>query len=402
MNREDSVRRHSSTRELGPSDLALMSIEQHSPAYSATPSTPRYEMFSNCTFGPSIYGQMKYKNLGKSGLKVPLIAMGAWNAFGGRLSEHVAEELITTAYENGVNYFDTGDAFVNGRCEVLLGSIIKKRGWLRNTFIISTKLFWNTGPSYTGPNSSLSRKMLIESLESSLRRLQLRYVDIVIINKLDNMCPMEEIVRAMAYIIDRGLALYWGTSRWSPTHIMEAFSIARQFNCPPPTCEQMEYHMFNRDKMEIYMPELHHKLGIGSMIWSPFSMNSDDGIGLISRTSLKVEQKFSSKITELNPIFSKLSCDISQFTIAWILKNENVDCVFISPRNLDQLYLLLNSLKLLPKLNSASLDEVERILDNRPSVRKANPGQNSRGDVPNNGSGPEAISSKPREMTIHL
>lgn len=237
------------------------------------------------------------------------------------MSENIAEEVVTVAYENGVNYFDTGDAFANGRCELILGNTIKKRGWPRNTFIVSTKLFWNTGPSYTGPNSGLSRKMLVESLESSLKRLQLKYVDIVIINKLDNMCPMEEIVRTMAFIIDRGLAFYWGTSRWSPIHIMEAFSIARQFNCPPPTCEQMEYHMFNRDKMELYMPELHHKLGIGSVIWSPLSLNNDDGIALISRSSLKNESKFTTKANDLNQILSKLGCDLPQFAIGKLINN---------------------------------------------------------------------------------
>lgn len=223
--------------------------------------------------------------------------------------------MISVAYENGVNYFDTGDAFVNGRCEVMLGNILRKRGWKRNTYMVSTKLFWNNGPSSTTGGSGLSRKMLTEALEASLRRLQLRYVDIVIINKLDGMCPMEEIVRTMSNLIDRGLCFYWGTSRWSPVHIMEAFSVARQFNCPPPTCEQMEYHMFTREKMELYMPELYHKLGVGSIIWSPFSLNNDEGISFISKRSLKTDLKTNiaqGKLTELNTITSKLSCDLSQ------------------------------------------------------------------------------------------
>lgn len=246
-----------------------------------------------------------------------MVGFCLWSAFGTRLSEQAAEELVSVAYDNGINYFDTGDGFVNGRCEVMLGNILKKRGWKRNTYIVATKLFWNSGPSSAQGAPGLSRKFIVEAVEASLKRLQLKYVDIVLINKLDGMCPMEEIVRAMAHIIDKGLACYWGTSRWSPVHIMESFTVARQFNCPPPTCEQMEYHMFTRDKMELYMPEMYHKLGVGVISWSTFSLNNDEGIQLISRRAMNVEDKAArtAKQTELNPIITKLSCDPTQFAI---------------------------------------------------------------------------------------
>lgn len=131
------------------------------------------------------------------------------------------------------------------------------------------------------------------------------------------MCPMEEIVRAMNYVIDKGMAFYWGTCRWSPVHIMEAFSVARQFNCPPPTVEQMEYHMFTREKMELHMPELYHKLGVGVVAWSPYSLNNDDGIQLISRHSANQEERIqrNTKHVELTPIITRLGCDHTQFSI---------------------------------------------------------------------------------------
>ncbi|RWS18714.1 aldo-keto reductase family 1-like protein, partial [Leptotrombidium deliense] len=262
---------------------------------------PRYEIFHN--FAPPNVTAMKYRNLGKSGLKLPLLGFSVWSAFGTRVSDQAAEELIAVAYENGLNYFDTGDAFVNGRCEVMLGNILKKRGWKRNSYMVCTKLFWNVGPSCAQGCIGLSRKFLVEALEASLKRLQLKYVDIVLINKLDGMCPMEEIVRAMNHVIDKGMAFYWGTCRWSPVHIMEAFSVARQFNCPPPTVEQMEYHMFTREKMELHMPELYHKLGVGVVAWSPYSLNQDDGIQLISRHSSQEERiSRNTKHVELTPV----------------------------------------------------------------------------------------------------
>lgn len=154
------------------------------------------------------------------------------------------------AYEHGVNYFDTGDGFANGRCEVILGNVLRKKNWRRNSYIVSTKLCWTTGPSVSPTTPALSRKFIIEALEASLKRLQLSYVDIVIVNKLDGMCPMEEIVRAMQHILDKGQAHYWGTSRWSPVHIMEAFTVARQFNLTPPSVEQVSLFYCTKSEFE--------------------------------------------------------------------------------------------------------------------------------------------------------
>lgn len=183
--------------------------------------------------------QLGCRNLGKSGIKVPLLGLAVWSAFGSRISDQTAEEVISMAYDHGVSLFDTGDGFGNGRAEALLGSILRKKNWKRSSFLVSSKLFWTSGPSAFVPAPSLSRKFILEAVTSCLSRLQLSYLDIVLVNKLDGMCPMEEIVRAMQHLLDRGLVHYWGTSRWSPVHIMEAFTVARQFNLTPPTLEQV-------------------------------------------------------------------------------------------------------------------------------------------------------------------
>uniref|UniRef100_H3CA90 NADP-dependent oxidoreductase domain-containing protein n=1 Tax=Tetraodon nigroviridis TaxID=99883 RepID=H3CA90_TETNG len=202
---------------------------------------------------------MKYRNLGKSGLRVSCLGLGTWVTFGGQISDEVAEQLMTIAYEGGVNLFDTAEVYAGGRAEVILGSIIKKKCWRRSSLVITTKLYWG-GKAET--ERGLSRKHIIEAgLKGSLQRMQLEYVDVVFANRPDSNTPIAEIVRAMTYVINQGMAMYWGTSRWTAMEIMEAYSVARQFNLIPPVCEQAEYHLFQREKVEIQLPELYHKIG---------------------------------------------------------------------------------------------------------------------------------------------
>ncbi|XP_026857751.2 voltage-gated potassium channel subunit beta-1 isoform X4 [Electrophorus electricus] len=233
---------------------------------------------------------MKYRNLGKSGLRVSCLGLGTWVTFGGQITDEMAEQLMTLAYENGINLFDTAEVYAAGKAEVVLGNIIKKKGWRRSSLVITTKIFWG-GKAET--ERGLSRKHIIEGLKASLERLQLEYVDVVFANRPDPNTPMEETVRAMTHVINQGMAMYWGTSRWSPMEIMEAYSVARQFNQIPPICEQAEYHMFQREKVEVQLPELFHKIGVGAMTWSPLacgiiSGKYDSGVPPYSRASLKV------------------------------------------------------------------------------------------------------------------
>uniref|UniRef100_A0A8C7V691 Potassium voltage-gated channel, shaker-related subfamily, beta member 1 b n=1 Tax=Oncorhynchus mykiss TaxID=8022 RepID=A0A8C7V691_ONCMY len=171
---------------------------------------------------------MKYRNLGKSGLRVSCLGLAS-------CVSQVAEQLMTIAYENGVNLFDTAEVYAGGK---------------RSSLVITTKLYWGG--------------------KSSLQRMQLEYVDVVFANRPDSNTPMEvfilyiidlEIVRAMTHVINQGMSMYWGTSRWSAMEIMEAYSVARQFNLIPPVCEQAEYNFFQRDKVETQLPELYHKIG---------------------------------------------------------------------------------------------------------------------------------------------
>uniref|UniRef100_A0A8C1BL93 Voltage-gated potassium channel subunit beta-1 n=1 Tax=Cyprinus carpio carpio TaxID=630221 RepID=A0A8C1BL93_CYPCA len=297
-----------------------------------------------------------FRNLGKSGLRVSCLGLGTWVTFGGQITDEIAEQLMTLAYENGINLFDTAEVYAAGK---------------RSSLVITTKIFWG-GKAET--ERGLSRKHIIEGLKASLERLQLEYVDVVFANRPDPNTPMEETVRAMTHVINQGMAMYWGTSRWSPMEIMEAYSVARQFNQIPPICEQSEYHMFQREKVEVQLPELFHKIGVGAMTWSPLacgiiSGKYDSGVPPYSRASLKGYQwlkdkilseegrRQQAKLKELQAIAERLGCTLPQLAIAWCLRNEGVSSVLLGASSTDQLMENIGAIQvrvqMIQKLSSA-------------------------------------------------
>ncbi|GAA6226779.1 voltage-gated potassium channel subunit beta-2-like [Lates japonicus] len=233
----------------------------------------------------------------------------------------------------------------------------------------------------------LSRKHIIEGLRASLERLQLEYIDVIFANRPDPNTPIEETVRAMTHVINHGMALYWGTSRWTSMEIMEAYSVARQFNQIPPICEQAEYHMFQREKVEVQLPELFHKIGIGAMTWSPLacgiiSGKYNNGIPPNSRASLKGYQWMKDKILseeghrqqvkliELQAVAERLGCTLPQLAIAWCLRNERVNSVLLGASRTDQLMENIRAIQVLPKLSLSIVSEVDGILGNKPYSKR--------------------------------
>ncbi|XP_064822463.1 voltage-gated potassium channel subunit beta-2 isoform X2 [Oncorhynchus masou masou] len=341
-------------------------------------------MIYNARYGSPKRQLQFYRNLGKSGLRVSCLGLGTWVTFGGQITDEMAEQLLCLAYENGINLFDTAEVYAAGKAEVVLGNVIKKKGWRRSSLVITTKIFWG-GKAET--ERGLSRKHIIEGLKASLGRLQLEYVDVVFANRPDPNTPMEETVRAMTHVINQGMAMYWGTSRWSPMEIMEAYSVARQFNQIPPICEQAEYHMFQREKVEVQLPELFHKIGVGAMTWSPLacgiiSGKYDSGVPPYSRASLKGYQwlkdkilseegrRQQAKLKELQAIAERLGCTLPQLAIAWCLRNEGVSSVLLGASSTDQLMENIGAIQVLPKLSSSITHEVDSILGNKPYSKK--------------------------------
>ncbi|XP_030648214.1 voltage-gated potassium channel subunit beta-2 isoform X2 [Chanos chanos] len=332
------------------------------------------------------HSSMKYRNLGKSGLRVSCLGLGTWVTFGSQISDEMAENLMTIAYENGINLFDTAEVYASGRAEVTLGNIFKKKGWRRSSFVVTTKIYWG-GQAET--ERGLSRKHIIEGLRGSLARLQLDYVDIVFANRNDVNSPMEEVVRAMTFVINQGMAMYWGTSRWSAMEIMvgRPYSVARQFNLIPPVCEQAEYHYFQRDKVEVQLPELYHKIGVGAMTWSPLACGLitgkyNDGVPECSRAAMKgyqwLRERVNSeegrrqlaKVKELHLLADRMGCTAAQLAIAWCLRSEGVSSVLLGVSNADQLLENLGALRVLSQMTPQTVSEIDALLGNKPHLKK--------------------------------
>ncbi|KAB0345410.1 hypothetical protein FD754_022336, partial [Muntiacus muntjak] len=304
------------------------------------------------------------------------------------------QEAVPVLPSRGANVYSMGEGWGSHPVTALL--LLFHR---RSSLVITTKIFWG-GKAET--ERGLSRKHIIEGLKASLERLQLEYVDVVFANRPDPNTPMEgdpfsssksrtfiieETVRAMTHVINQGMAMYWGTSRWSSMEIMEAYSVARQFNLIPPICEQAEYHMFQREKVEVQLPELFHKIGVGAMTWSPLacgivSGKYDSGIPPYSRASLKGYQwlkdkilseegrRQQAKLKELQAIAERLGCTLPQLAIAWCLRNEGVSSVLLGASSADQLMENIGAIQVLPKLSSSIIHEIDSILGNKPYSKK--------------------------------
>jgi voltage-dependent potassium channel beta subunit len=319
---------------------------------------------------------MNYRRLGKAGIKLSELSLGAWVTYGGQVGEDVATECMSAAYEAGVNFFDNAEAYAGGQAEIVMGNVIKKLGWRRESIVVSTKIFWGgEGPNDTG----LSHKHVIEGVNNALRRLQLDYVDLVFCHRPDPNTPIEETVRAMDIVIKQGKAFYWGTSEWSAAEIMRADAVARQYGLTPPSMEQPQYNMFARERFEKEYAPLYRDLGYGTTIFSPLASGLltgkyNEGIPTGSRASLEgyewvqrgITPERIEKVKQLQPIASEFGCSLAQLALAWCLKNPNVSTVITGASRRSQVTENMGALDVVPKLTSEVMEHIEGILGNKP------------------------------------
>ena len=323
---------------------------------------------------------MQYRFLGRSGLKVSALSLGAWVTYGGQVAEEKATECMQVAYQAGVNFFDNAEAYANGNAEVVMGRIIKRSGWARTDLVISTKIFWGG----KGPNDrGLSRKHILEGTDASLTRLQLDYVDLIFCHRPDLHTPIEETVWAMNHSLNQGKAIYWGTSEWSAQQIMEAHAVARREHLIPPLMEQPQYNMFHRERVEREYARLYSEIGLGTTVWSPLASGVltgkyNQGIPEDSRMALEdydwlrenlesdQGQQRIDKVRRMMPIADELGCSMAQLAIAWCLKNQNVSTVITGASKPEQGEENLKALEVVEKLSEDLIERIDEILDNRP------------------------------------
>ena len=325
---------------------------------------------------------MEYRRLGKSGLQVSALSFGSWVTFAKQVDTRLAKELLTEAYDAGVNFFDNAEGYEQGQSEVVMGQALKELDWPRETWIVSSKVFWG-GPKPT--QRGLSAKHVTEACHAALRRLQVDHLDLYFCHRPDIDTPIEETVRAMDNLIRQGKVLYWGTSEWSAQQITEAHQVAREWRMTPPTMEQPQYNLFERQKVEgDYLP-IYDTYGLGTTIWSPLASGLltgkyNDGIPQDSRAALPgyewLREQFESEkgrtrltqIRDLQKIADGAGISLTHLALAWCLKNPRVSTVILGASRLSQLQDNLAALDAVGKLTPDIMAAIEAVVQNKPEA----------------------------------
>lgn len=325
---------------------------------------------------------MEYRQLGKSGLQVSVLSFGSWVSFSKQINDKVAEELMGTAYDNGINFFDNAEAYALGESEKMMGRILHKKKWDRTSYIVSSKAFFGWHGKDNKPNQTgNSRKHLIEACNEALVRLQVDYLDLFFCHRPDKKTPIEETVWAMNLLLQQGKILYWGTSEWSGVEIMEAHRIAEKYRLIGPTMEQTQYNLFERAKIEVEFAEIYKNVGLGTTIWSPLASGLltgkyNDGIPKGSRLAmddlgwlkdkLVIEEKIK-KVKKLSEFAAKMDVTTAALSIAWCIKNPNVSTAILGATKKQQLLDNLKALDVVEKLTPEVMEKIEAIIKTKPA-----------------------------------
>ena len=322
---------------------------------------------------------MEYVSLGKTGLQISRLSFGSWLTFGKQIDISIAEDLMTLAYDNGVNFFDNAEIYARGMSEMVMGEILKKLAWSRDSYLVSSKVFFGSGgqlPTQKG----LNRKHVFEACHQALKRLQVDYLDLYFCHRPDKATPIEETVWAMHHLIAQGKILYWGTSEWSAQEIMEAHLFAKQNHLIGPVVEQPEYNLFTRHKVEVEFEQVYKTVGLGTTIWSPLASGiltgkyndvfpSETRLGMDGLDWLKEKNFTESKVLksiELNKLANEIGLSLPVLSIAWCLKNKNVSTVILGASKTNQLSENFKAIDAQHILTHEIMERIESIMGNRP------------------------------------
>jgi voltage-dependent potassium channel beta subunit len=319
---------------------------------------------------------MEYRYLGRSGLRISALSMGSWVTFHNQVNLDAAMKMMTAAYDAGVNFFDNAEVYAKGKSEEIMGAALKKLGWRRSSYLVSTKFFWGINEGIN-EKDTLNRKYLLEAINGSLKRLGLDHVDLVYTHRPDPNTPLEESVWAMHNIVESGKAIYWGTSEWPAGDITAAIEIAERHHLHKPVMEQPEYNMFHRERFEVEYERIFKDYGYGSTTWSPLASGLltgkyNKGIPEGSRATLPkydwllesvTDKGKLNKVSKLAKIADDLGVPMAQMALAWILKNPNVSTVITGASKLEQLKQNMKALQVVPQMTDDVMEKIKLILD---------------------------------------
>lgn len=321
---------------------------------------------------------MPYRRVGPSGLQVSALSFGAWVTFGKQIGDATARDLMYAAYDAGVNFFDNAEAYADGQAERVMGAILKKSGWRRSSFVVSSKVFFGWEDDKAN-QSGLSRKHVVEGCHAALGRLQVDYLDLYFCHRPDPNVPIAETARAMHDLIVQGKVLYWGTSEWPAAQIAAAHRVCAEQNLHPPIVEQPQYNLFHRSRVEREYAPLYQSPGLGTTIWSPLASGLltgkyNQGVPKDSRFDapgmewlrdmiLKppgIERKLAA-MPQLAAIAKELGTSLPRLAIAWCLKNPNISTVILGASRVEQLVENVGALEVVDRLGDEVMQRIEAI-----------------------------------------
>lgn len=317
---------------------------------------------------------MQYRRLGKAGIQVSVLSFGSWVTFHNQANVDTAAEMMQASYEAGVNFFDNAEVYAGGKSETVMGAALKKLGWRRSSYLVSTKFFWGLERGVNERNT-LNRKRLLEGIDGSLRRLDVDYVDMIFCHRPDRHTPIEETAHTMHDIVQSGRAIYWGVSEWSADEIRAAWSICDKHGWHKPQMEQPQYNLFHRKRVELEYARLYEDIGLGTTIWSPLASGILTGkyntnIPKNSRANLKgygwlkdeITKEKIAKVKKLSAVAKELGCSLAQLAIAWCAINPNVSTVITGASRAEQVTENMQALKVLPKLKPDVMKRIDEIV----------------------------------------
>jgi len=317
---------------------------------------------------------MKYRHIGKAGIQVSELSFGSWITLHNQAGVDSTVEMMAAAYDAGVNFFDNAEAYAGGKSEEVMAAALKKLGWRRGSYLVSTKLFWGL---HNGPNEqdTLNRKYLIEGIDGSLKRLDMDYVDLLFCHRADPTTPIEETVWAMHNIIECGKALYWGTSEWEAADVMSAIEIAERHHLHKPIVEQPVYNLFERQRFGPEYERLYQDYGYGSTTWSPLgsgiltgkykagvpegSRGALDGLEWLKEQLTDADKL--AKVSALEPLAQDMGASLAQFSLAWCLQNPYVSTVMTGASRVEQVHENMKAIEFVESFTPDVMDEIDRI-----------------------------------------
>ena len=319
---------------------------------------------------------MQYRRLGKSGLQLSALSFGAWVTFGQQVGRSLARDMLAMAHDHGVNFFDNAEVYNHGVAETLMGDVLADLRFPRDSYCVSSKVFFGARANPAPTQRGLSRKHVLEACHQALQRLRVDHLDLYFCHRPDPDTPVEETVAAMDTLVRQGKVLYWGTSEWPAALIAEAHRVARENHMYAPTMEQPEYNLLHRERVEQEYAPLYRDYGMGTTIWSPLASGLltgkyNDGVPNDARLAqpgyewlrqavLEHGGERLAKVRRLAPIAAELGVSQAQLAIAWCLVNPHVSTVMLGASRLEQLEHNLDVLRLLPRLTPDVLARVEQ------------------------------------------